>query len=276
MKKSELNENIRISESNVKLNHVKNKGVVFLMFSLPSIKSCPFATDKCKSSCFGNRGVFALPNNRRCYERNFEETKKDTFVKDMIDHISYQISRKKMSDKVIYFRIHQTGDFHSKEYLKKWVEIAEYFKGNDKIKFQAYTKSVDFIENLNSNLQLIYSRMSDTKEEQIQKASMLGMNIYNTVEMKIDDFEEYKLNNGANHYCKGECENCLSCYEGLNLVTINRLRKNGEPSMYKNKNINEFWTTEKKSQWNKDNKRCKNDNQRYNDSCRSNGVVEVG
>lgn len=48
MKKSELNPNIRISESNVKLNHIKNQEVMFLMFSLPAIKSCPFSTKNAK------------------------------------------------------------------------------------------------------------------------------------------------------------------------------------------------------------------------------------
>lgn len=164
----------------------------------------------------------------------------------MIEHIKYHLDRKKTADKIIYFRIHQTGDFYNKEYFKKWTEIAEYFKDNSKIKFQAYTKSLDYIENLNSNIRLIYSLMPDTKEPQIQKAKDLGLNIYNTVEMKIDEFEEYKLNNPNNHYCNGECQTCLSCYEGLNAVTINRLRKGGEPSKYKNKNMTEWNKRDKK------------------------------
>lgn len=247
MKKSELNQNIRISESNVKLNNLKDQGVVFLTFSLPSIKTCPYATNKCKSNCFGNRGVFAMPNNRKCYERNYEETKKDSFVTDVINHLEYQLERKKMIGNIIYLRIHQTGDFYSKAYFKKWKEISDYFIGDERIKFQAYTKSIDFVD-LEANIQLIFSQMVDTKPAFVEKAKSLDMPIYNTVEMKIEDFEDFKKINDY-HYCEGNCETCMNCYKGLNLLTINRLRKNGEPSIYKNAKINDFWTEDRKSDW---------------------------
>lgn len=253
MKKSELNQNIRISESNVKLNHLKNKGIIFLMFSLPSLKSCPFTTEKCKSSCFGNRGVFAMPNNRKCYDRNLNKSKKDTFVIDMINHLEYQLTRKKTQGNIMYFRIHQTGDFYNKDYYKKWLEISEYFIGNKYIKFQAYTKSISFVDDIPRNIQLIFSQMPDTNTNDIIKAKSLNIPIYNTVEMKIDDFEKLKTLKPFNNYCNGVCEDCLSCYEA-NSLTLNRLRKNGEPSKYKNTNLNDFWTNERKADWTKNSK----------------------
>lgn len=56
-------------------------------------------------------------------------------------------------------------------------------------------------------------------------ADLLKDGFCNTVEMKIDEFEKFRINNPDKNYCNGNCEECLNCYEELNPVTINRLRK---------------------------------------------------
>jgi hypothetical protein len=235
MKKSELNPSIRFKDGNVKLKQC------FITFALLAGETCIGKTNLCYKNCFGRRGCFAMPTNRQCYNKNYLETLKDTFIKDTIDILEYQLQRKKFNEITnLFVRIHSTGDFYSKEYFNKWIKITNYFKGNNKIKFQAYTKSLSIIDSIdNINIQLIFSQMPDTKQEDIDKAKKLGMKIYNTLEMKIDDFEEFTKTT-KDHICSGECEKCLSCYLGLHDITINRLRKNGEPSKYKNKNLDAF------------------------------------
>jgi hypothetical protein len=68
-------------------------------------------------------------------------SERDDFVQQMNDKLSE--TKRDGSLRVpmnVPFRIHVTGDFHSPEYVKKWVQI---LKDNPKRKFYAYTKSHD-------------------------------------------------------------------------------------------------------------------------------------
>ena len=53
MKKSELNQNIHLSEGNIKSKCTDE--VLFLTWSLPSGETCPYATDMCKRRCFAKK-----------------------------------------------------------------------------------------------------------------------------------------------------------------------------------------------------------------------------
>lgn len=142
MKKAELNQNIHLSEGNIKSKCDDN--TTFLTWSLPSRKCCPYATEMCKKRCFAKKNeTFKGVMDSR--ERNLEETKKDTFVKDMVKHFEYHLERPKNKDKQIIVRIHTSGDFYSIDYFDKWVRIAKHFKGSNRILFQAYTKSIRYV-----------------------------------------------------------------------------------------------------------------------------------
>lgn len=53
IKKSELNQNIHLSEGNIKSKCTDN--IIFLTWSLPSRTTCPYATKMCKSKCFAKK-----------------------------------------------------------------------------------------------------------------------------------------------------------------------------------------------------------------------------
>ena len=140
--KKDLNRNIHLSEGNI-----KSKGtdeVIFLTWSLPSRSTCPYATTECKKRCFAKKNE-SFKNVRDSRGRNLAETYKDTFVEDMIKHFEYHLQRPKAQNKLIIVRIHTSGDFYNKEYFNKWVNISNHFKDNDKILFQAYTKSMPIL-----------------------------------------------------------------------------------------------------------------------------------
>ena len=226
MRKADLNKNIHLSEGNIKSKCTDN--VLFLTWSLPSRKTCPYATDLCKHKCFAKKNeTFGCVRLSR--ERNFEESTKESFVQDMIEHLKYQLSRPKAKDKVIYVRIHTSGDFFNLDYLIKWACIAEHFKGNDKILFQAYTKSMPIIvsyinQYINSygdefspkeiiegiNIHFVWSVWDDTPKEYTKIAEDLGLQIF--VAAPKDKIDE-KVNEG--HFlCNGDCGNCKECYTG--------------------------------------------------------------
>lgn len=229
MKKSELNSNIHLSEGNIKSKGTDD--IMFLTWSLPSVKCCPYSTEMCRKRCFAKKNE-TFKNVRYSRYRNLEESKKDTFVKDMIDHLSYQLQRPKAKDKLIIVRIHTSGDFYSKDYFEKWVSISDYFKNNDKIMFQAYTKSMPiimdymkwyeneydvrygkedyefFIQTI--NIHLVWSIWEDTDEEYTELADWMELQTF--IALPKNEIDE-EVNKGA-FLCEGDCGLCKECYTG--------------------------------------------------------------
>lgn len=233
MKKSELNQNIHLSEGNIKSKCDDN--TTFLTWSLPSRKCCPYATEMCKKKCFAKKNE-TFKGVRDSRERNLEETKKDSFVNDMIDHLKYHLERPKNNGKQIIVRIHTSGDFYNLEYFEKWVRIAKHFKGNSQILFQAYTKSIKYVwewivGELNEefmteqdvqdgwdeiNIHLVYSIWCDTSQEDI----VIATEWLNTSETTMQTFTALPKNEidnavmSGSFLCNGDCGNCKECYTG--------------------------------------------------------------
>jgi hypothetical protein len=123
-------------------------------------------------------------------EHNFSESVKDTFVDDVTSAIKENLF-------ITYFRIHESGDFYSQEYLNKWKEIA---RKNPKVKFLAFTKSftLDF-SNLPKNLKIIMSVFPDTDLSKVPQ----GRRAYAGMKTKKAMF-----------VCSGKCSSCLECWKG--------------------------------------------------------------
>ncbi|MCE5220894.1 MAG: hypothetical protein LLF98_06390 [Clostridium sp.] len=225
LKKSELNQNIHLSEGNIKSKCTDD--VMFLTWSLPCKITCPYATKMCRKHCFAQKNQYfkTVLDSRM---RNFEEAKKDTFVEDMINHLKYQLSRKKSQDKIIYVRIHTSGDFFNLDYFIKWINITNYFRNNKKILFQAYTKSIpimnyyiqdykttygyefsdrEILEDI--NIHFVWSIWEDTPKEYTDRAKELELQTFTAIPKK-----EIENVNNKIFICKGDCGNCKQCYVG--------------------------------------------------------------
>ena len=233
IKKTELNQNIHLSEGNIKSKGTED--TMFLTWSLPSRSTCPYSTAECRKRCFAKKNeTFKTVRDSR--SRNLAETYKDTFVKDMIKHFEYHLQRPKAQNKLIIVRIHTSGDFYSKDYFDKWVSIAKYFKGNDKILFQAYTKSIRYVwdwivgdldeeyitdKDIQAgwdeiNIHLVYSIWHDTNADDIEIATeWLSTENYSLQTFTALPKEEIEnaVNNGA-FLCEGDCGTCKECYTG--------------------------------------------------------------
>lgn len=211
IKKSELNQNIHLSEGNIKSKCTDN--IIFLTWSLPSRTTCPYATKMCKSKCFAKKNE-SFKRVRKSRQRNLDETSKDSFVEDMIKHFEYHLQRPKAKDKLIIVRIHTSGDFYCLDYFSKWVKIADYFKENDKILFQAYTKSMPILMDYGNledvNIHLVWSIWHDTPAEFTDKALELGLQTFTA--LPKDEVDE-AINKGA-FLCNGDCGTCKECYTG--------------------------------------------------------------
>ena len=101
--------------------------------------------------------------------------------------------------------------------VTKWVDITEYFKGDKDIIFQAYTKSINYVNQymeetgkslVDINLHLTYSIWEDTKPQQIELCKQLNLQTYEAFNKKV--LNEKVENEG---YYKCECVDCGKCKE---------------------------------------------------------------
>lgn len=116
-------------------------------FALPAIKTC-IGAGECKSFCYATRGAFNYPNVVNKFEQNY----KDSIQLDFVPNIQWEIEKLKPEA----IRIHSSGDFYSKDYLNKWIAIAN---NNPNVVFYCYTKSIPlFIKTvLPENFRVVYS-----------------------------------------------------------------------------------------------------------------------
>lgn len=100
-------------------------------FSLPVVKTCPQAK-ACKEFCYGLKGHYVTFKETvdKAHKNNLEFTKSKLFCHSMVTEIHKR--------KIKIIRLHDTGDFYSQEYLKRWALIASFC---DDTFFYAYTKS---------------------------------------------------------------------------------------------------------------------------------------
>ena len=154
-----LTQNTKLKETSKKL------GLKIFNFSIPAYKTkagkitCPFA-ESCVKYCYAQKGNYKrFPSVSEGMEKRYLLTKSIHFEA----LISTEIQKKKI-DAV---RIHDSGDFYNKEYLNKWIKIAEL---NSTVKFYAYTKSIPLFKDiiLPNNMDIIYSYGSK-KDELINK-----------------------------------------------------------------------------------------------------------
>lgn len=107
-------------------------------FSIPAYKSkdgeitCPLAGD-CVQFCYAQKGFYKL--SAKYSEAKYQITKQANFVQLMIKDIK--------TKKANFVRVHDSGDYYSKEYLNKWLTIA---KSLPSVKFYSYTNNVNQVK----------------------------------------------------------------------------------------------------------------------------------
>ena len=113
------------------------------------VNSCPGAS-ACRGVCYAKQGTYLFKNVREARMFNLEASFLPTFGLNLVADLL------KVSRKYNTVRIHDSGDFHSQEYLDAW-KVAAYAFPN--VTFYAYTKSMhlDLFSNLPSNFKLVQS-----------------------------------------------------------------------------------------------------------------------
>ncbi|MBC5721594.1 hypothetical protein H8S11_01980 [Flintibacter sp. NSJ-23] len=128
------------------------------IFNIPAIsvrnnqgninKACPNicveAPEICKEICYAYRrqkGREKIVYSGR--EKNCQATRCDDLVdkvqKQIQGAIQYYMNMNRTQGIQIIYRIHESGDFYSVDYLEKWVTIANHFQNQKHVHFMAYT-----------------------------------------------------------------------------------------------------------------------------------------
>ena len=188
-----------LSRENKKLK--PNEDTAFIIFNLPSRKTCPFRTGLCEESCYAVKAETAYPTVIPYRTRMLEISKQPDFV----DRMTYSILliAKGTNKKHIVVRVHESGDFYCQKYANDWIQIMLNCAHDKRIVFMAYTKSFPYFDGkkLPSNFRLRASIWADTSEE--QKAIVVRNNwvIYTAVE----SFQT------GDKFTRCRCADCATC-----------------------------------------------------------------
>lgn len=134
-------------------------GLKVFNFGIPAYKSitgkltCPMA-DECIKFCYAKKGAYIWSNVKPAFERRYQLTQTSDFIVEM----NAEIQKRKPQ----YVRVHDSGDYYSREYLKKWIEIAIH---NPNVRFYSYTNMVELFKEITlpENYDVIYSMSGKQK-----------------------------------------------------------------------------------------------------------------
>jgi len=141
-----------VIQGNVKVGH--EVGV----FNIPAKKTCR-PTEWClfgrhgKPACYALRNNFLLPSAKKAAKLRLGMSRQKEFV----DRISCEIF-----GKYRYFRIHSSGDFYSKKYINKWIQIIENCPDTLFRTTTRRTEYVDLLHKMNGLPNMIVRESLDT------------------------------------------------------------------------------------------------------------------
>lgn len=164
---------MRILTQNAKMKKSSQNGIEIYNFGIPAflsqtgIKTCPNA-GRCATGCYARSGTYRFGNVVNAYEERLKLTQSPDFTKLVHNEVMYHNEKAEINGRRCIIRIHDSGDFYSKEYANSWFLI---MRQNPTVLFYAYTKMVQmFKETLHNdtphNFTLIYS-MGGLQDSQI-------------------------------------------------------------------------------------------------------------
>ncbi|MBR9702688.1 hypothetical protein GOV10_01505 [Candidatus Woesearchaeota archaeon] len=172
---------------------------VFL-YNLPAKETCT-PTAWClegrdgKPRCYGLRNNFLLPSVVKAAHERLEHSKEDDFVERMVAEIQKK--------NVEYFRWHSSGDFHSEEYVRKVMDIAE---ACPDVKFRTTTRRrdlTDVIQELNALPNFIVRESLDGGRD----TPIMGLPFAAAGKLPVVGEETY--------LCPDDCPECdYECWKG--------------------------------------------------------------
>lgn len=188
----------------------------YAQFNTRAILDCPFRSKGCETICYATKGNHQFPSVKNSRLKSFVESTQNDFPERMTYTIRYHLNTKRYKGNIMIIRIHESGDFYSVKYLRKWVQIWKNLEGEPVI-FVFYTKSFpfflwlteeekDIIRNMMKAGKLAINLSIDDTTKKVQMLAYLEMikqfplaNTYRVTETAAEDDD------------KCDCANCAKC-----------------------------------------------------------------
>lgn len=116
----------------------------YAQFNTRPVVDCPFATDGCKAVCYATKGNHMFPSVKSSRERSYIESKRADFAESVVYTLRTEKETARYKNATMIVRIHESGDFYSVQYLRKWVKVWAELMNDSGIVFVMYTKSFRF------------------------------------------------------------------------------------------------------------------------------------
>ena len=172
-------------------------------FNLPVGITCPGMSEWCKKNCYSRKGRFTTRTVKRHTLKCYNLSKSKDFVREICKELRFVHS---------YVRVHVTGDFYSRSYIKAWREIA---RRNRRITFLAYTRAW---------------RVPELLEELRELAKERNFIVYASTDETTGEPPEDFLEAGIERcyrkpfkVCQKQrmiCSSCLYCFKGAGNVAF--------------------------------------------------------
>ena len=189
----------------------------YAQFNTRAIEDCPFRSEGCEAVCYATKGNHQFPSVKESRVRSYETSKRSDFSALMEYTIRYHMTTKRYKGNVMIIRIHESGDFYSLQYLRKWVQTWKNMEGNMSVRFVFYTKSFPFFLKLTAEEKATINRLM------VSGQLAMNLSIDDTTNTRqrvayLDMLTAYPL---ANTYRvtekvsatddKCDCSNCAKC-----------------------------------------------------------------
>lgn len=223
----------------------------YAQFNTRAVIDCPFRSSGCEAVCYATKGNHVFPSVKHSREKSFTDSKRTDFAEAMVYTLHVEKQSKRYKDATMLVRIHESGDFYSLQYLKKWVKVFGWYNQEQEgIKFVLYTKSFAFFNKLSTaekwfvnhalqsgvlsvNLSLDDTTTKEQRERYLECITTFPlMNTYYCTE-HVENVEH-------NNVCDcADCAKCGKCNHGTGEKTVVKIHSasNADMEVYR-KNIN--------------------------------------
>jgi len=174
-------------------------------YNMIAKKSCPWMTPACKIYCYADKGRFRYPSMQRFLLNNFEATKHDSFVSDILEQLNRAIK---------FFRWHPSGDIYNEAYYQSIIEIAV---ARPDIIFLAYTRNPNIDFNLAPSNLILYFTVDPTTTKWNKTASRIAHVTFLSHKSEFGHLQD--LGEGFKVCTSNNCAECAYCWEsGGNII----------------------------------------------------------
>ena len=128
----------------------------YAQFNLLPIVTCPFRSTGCETICYATKGNHRFSSVMESRKKATEFSKLPDFAERMIYTIGTEMTSGRYFNNIMLVRVHESGDFYSIQYLRKWVSIWSHYLGMESgVRFIMYTKSFPFFNRLTETEKLV-------------------------------------------------------------------------------------------------------------------------